>query len=121
MPEGQSHKRAKSKAAGKTGRTEVKISGGRRLDAATQRRAVEVETSGSIQRLGKAASRLKDSRRSQHVLVVPERDFPKARQAMKRVGVSGTLRNLTGTKRASVSVHKGSKRAASSRGKSSRR
>jgi hypothetical protein len=33
MPESKSHKYAKNKAAGKTGQTEVPLSGKRRLDA----------------------------------------------------------------------------------------
>ncbi len=102
MPERKTHKLAKSKAAGKSGQTEVKISGGRRLDAATNKSAIEVETSGSKQRLEKAASRLKSSGKSQHILVVPQKDMSKARQAMRTTGVSGTVRNLTGTKKSGV-------------------
>ena len=109
MPEGQAHKRAKSKAAGKTGRTEVMIKGGRRLDAMTRKRAIEVETSGAPARLTQAARRLRASGKPYHTLVVPQRDFPKARQAMRQAKVSGTVRNLTGTR--SSHVH-GSKRTA---------
>lgn len=43
MSETDSHKRAKRKAAGKP---EVKISGRRRLDSASPKRATEVERSG---------------------------------------------------------------------------
>ncbi len=117
MPEGQSHKRAKSKAAGKTGRTEVKISGGRRLDAMTKMRATEVETSGAPARLTQAARRLKASGKPQHTLVVPQRDFPKARVAMRQAKVSGTVRNLTGTKTSRVPASKGAKRTGASRKK----
>jgi len=102
MAEKQTHKEAKAKAAGPSGKTEVPIKGGRRLDAATGGLAIEVETSGSPQRLRLAAQRLKASGRKQHVLVVPQRDMPKARETMKNVGVSGTVRNLSGTKKASV-------------------
>lgn len=117
MPERQSHKKAKLEAAGKTGRTEVKISGGRRLDAMTKKRAVEVETTGAPARLRQAARRLQGSGKPQRVLVVPQRDFPKARQAMQRAGVSGTIRNLTGTRSSHVRPPRGTTRTAASRRK----
>ena len=63
MPEKPSHRRAKNKAAGPGGQTEVLLPGGKRLDARTQGggRATEVERSGSPQGLEAAASRLKRS------------------------------------------------------------
>ena len=94
MAEKQTHKEAKAKAAGPLGKTEVPIKGGRRV--------IEVETSGSVVRLCQAAQRLKASDRKQHVLVVPQRDMPKAREAMTKVGVRGTVTNLSGTKRTQV-------------------
>jgi hypothetical protein len=102
MAEKQIHKEVKAKAAGPSGKTEVPIKGGRRLDAATGGRAIEVETSGSPQRLRQAAQRLKGSGKGQHVLVVPQKDMPKAREAMTKTGVRGTVRNLSGTKKAHV-------------------
>lgn len=102
MTETQSHKRAKSKAAGKSGRTEVPISRGRRVDAVSKNRATEIERSGSISNLEKAARRLKASGRTQKVLQVPQKDMPKASKAMKSVGVGGTVKNMSGTKRRSI-------------------
>ncbi len=55
MAESQSHKRAKAKAAGKSGTTEKPLSGNRRLDAATAKKATEVErsgTGGTVKNLG---------------------------------------------------------------------
>ena len=101
MTEKSTHKRAKSKFAGKTGRKEVPIKGGRRLDVMTKYKAVEIERGGPS-RLEKAAHRLKDSRKSQKVLVVPSKSMSKARQAMRKVAVSGTVRNISGTKRSYV-------------------
>lgn len=98
MPESPSHKEAKGKAASKGGRTEVPIKGGRRLDAATSYRAVEVERSGSPMSLKEAAQRLNDSGKPQHVLVVPQKDIKKAQEAMRAVGVTGAVKNLSGTK-----------------------
>lgn len=105
MSESDSHKRAKNQAPGKT---EVLISGGRRLDSASPKRATEVERSGSKQGLDKAAQRLKDSGRPQKVLQVPHRDLPKARQAIRDAGISGTVKNLGGTKSSHVPKARGS-------------
>ena len=101
MAEKSSHKRAKSKAAGKTGRKEVLIKGGKRLDVMTKHKAAEIERGGSSQ-LKKAAKRLKASRKSQKVLIVPSKSMSKAREAMRKVGVSGTVRNISGTKRSYI-------------------
>jgi hypothetical protein len=102
MAETSSHKRAKSRAAGKTGQTEKPIKGGRRLDACTKKRATEVERSGSQAGLEKAARRLRSSRKPQKVLQVPNKDMDKAAVAMRKVGVGGTVKNMGGTKRRSV-------------------
>ena len=102
MAESQSHKRAKSKAAGKGGKTETPLSGNRRLDARTKNKATEVERSGSNERLERAAQRLKDSGLPQKVLQVPQDDMDKAVAAMKAKRVRGTVKNMGGTKRRSV-------------------
>ena len=104
MTESQSHKRAKRKAAGRSGRTEVPVKGGQRLDAKTKsgKTATEVERSGTASGLGKAAVRLKKSRSIWKVLQVPQKDMSKATAAMRKVGVKGTVKNLTGSKRRSV-------------------
>jgi len=102
MSETKSHKQAKNKAAGASGTTEKPLSGRRRLDAATPKRATEVERSGSQQRLEQAARRLKSSRKPQKVLQVPQHDMGDAAKAMKKLGVKGTVKNMAGTKRKSV-------------------
>jgi len=102
MSETPSHKRAKDRAAGRSGRTEKPLPGGRRLDAATRGRATEVERSGSGKLLEAAAQRLRDSRRKQKVLQVPQKDMDSAASAMRRKGVRGTVKNMSGTKRRSV-------------------
>ncbi|GBE14991.1 hypothetical protein BMS3Abin14_01045 [bacterium BMS3Abin14] len=102
MSESNSHKRAKSEAAGKSGKTEVPISRNRNLDAATAKKGTEVERSGTQQGLDKAARRLKSSGKPQKVLQVPQKDMGKAVAAMKKVGVSGTVKNMGGTQRRSV-------------------
>ena len=102
MPESKSHKQAKRRAAGKSGTTEKPLKDGRRLDAVSKGRATEIERSGDTKALLKAAKRLKDSGKRQKVLQVPQKDMAKAVQAMREVGASGTVKNMSGTKRRSV-------------------
>ena len=102
MSESKSHKQAKAKAAGKSGITEMPLPGNRRLDAATAKRATEVERSGTKQGLKKAAQRLKSSGKPQKVLQVPQNDMDMATEAMKAAGIGGTVKNMGGTKRRSV-------------------
>jgi len=56
--------------------------------------------------LKKAAERLKDSAKPQKVLQVPQKDMAKAAKAMQNMGVSGTVKNMGGTKRRSVTKKK---------------
>jgi hypothetical protein len=102
MGETSSHKRAKAKAAGKSGKTEVPLKGDRRLDAVSKIKATEVERSGTVDGLEKAAQRLKASRKRQKVLQVPQKDMDRASQAMRKVRVGGTVKNMSGTKRRSI-------------------
>ena len=102
MPESPAHNRAKNKAAGKSGKTEVRLKDGRRIDAKTPKKATEVERSGSPKRLKQSAKRLKDSNASQKILQVPQKDMPKAVEAMKEVGIGGTVKNIGNTKKQSV-------------------
>jgi hypothetical protein len=97
MSESQSHKRAKSRAPGKT---EVPISRNRRLDSATKKTATEVERNRP--NLDKAASRLKASGRPRRVLQVPQPLMKDAAKAMRNKGVSGSVKNISGTRRISV-------------------
>ena len=108
MPETPSHRRAKNKAAGPGGQTEIPLPGGKRLDARTQGggRATEVERSGSAQGLEAAARRLKQSGAPKKVLQVPQKDMDAAAAAMRKVGVGGTVKNMGGTKRHSVRPRK---------------
>jgi hypothetical protein len=59
--------------------------------------ATEVETSGDFGRLMLAARRLAESGAPQKVLKVPYRHMSKAAAAMRRVGVSGRIRNMYDT------------------------
>ena len=104
MPEKTTHRRAKKKAAGYGGKTEVPLLGGKRLDALTEggRRATEGERSGTAAGLNAAARRLKKSGASQKILQVPQKDMDAAAKALRRVGISGTVKNMGGTKPRSI-------------------
>ena len=97
MSETISHKRAKANAPGKI---EVPIKGGRRLDSATSKTATEVER--NRQNLDKAASRLKASGRPNRVLQVPQPLMKDAAKAMRNKGLSGSVKNISGTRRIAV-------------------
>jgi hypothetical protein len=73
------------------------------LDARTAKTATEVERSGDADSLRAAAERLKASHAPSKVLQVPQRDMDKATQAMKAARVSGTVKNIGGTRSRSVS------------------
>ncbi|MBW2020338.1 MAG: hypothetical protein JRI65_10110 [Deltaproteobacteria bacterium] len=98
MSETRSHQQAKRNAPGKT---EVHISRNRRLDSATPKTATEIQRNPSG--IPKAVSRLRDSGRSRRVLQVPQQYMKKAVAEMRRQNVSGTVKNLGGTKRQSIS------------------
>ena len=101
MSETRAHRRAKTRAAGSGGRTEVPLPRGQRLDALTKGkgRATEVERSGSATGLRAAAKRLKLSGAPQKVLQVPQKDMSAAAGALRRAGIAGTVKNMGGTKR----------------------
>jgi hypothetical protein len=101
MTKSKSHKNAQAKAAGQNGTTEHKLPNGQKLDAlsANGKRTTEVELSGNYKA---AVNRLKISGANQKVLQVPNHCIDEAVQAMKDAGVSGTVKNMGGTKRKSV-------------------
>lgn len=100
MSESKSHYRAKNRAAGRGGRTEVSLRGNKRLDALTKggRRATEVERSGTAASLNAAANRLRSSGAKQKVLQVPQSDMGAAAKALRNAKTSGTVKNMSGTK-----------------------
>ena len=106
MGESRSHKAAKSRAAGKKGKTEVPLRSGKRLDAKVGNKATEVERSGDPRKLELAAQRLKESRTGKRVLQVPNQHMDMATAAMRKKGISGSVKNMSGTKRRSVSRKK---------------
>jgi hypothetical protein len=105
MSKSESHKRLQVKAAGKDGKTEVKLkNSNKRLDAITKtgKTATEVERSGTSSGLEKAAQRLKIIRSKIKVLQVPQKDMSQAVKAMKTKKVKGSVKNMSGTKRRST-------------------
>ena len=100
MSETPAHRRAKRRAAGPGGRTEVPLRGKQRLDALSKGggRATEVERSGSSTGLNSATHRLKKSGAPRKVLQVPQKDMGSAVKAMRKAGIGGTVKNMGGTK-----------------------
>ena len=105
MGESARHRELKRKAAANSGKTEVKPAFKKKsMPPKVLPRATEVERSGDMRRLVKAAKRLKESGKPQKVLEVPQKDLKKAVEAMKKAGVLGTVRNLSGTQRRYLGV-----------------
>lgn len=73
-------------------------------EAVTRYKAVEIERSSGMAALVKAAERLRVSAKSQKVLVVPAHSMKRATTAMVKAGVSGTVRNISGTRREYVAA-----------------
>jgi hypothetical protein len=67
--------------------------------ARDERRAEEVDRSGSARHLERAAKRLKHVDAVDRVLYVPQWDMAKAEMAMRKAGVTGAVSNLCGTRR----------------------
>ncbi len=61
------------------------------------KKAQEVDRSGSVVNLERAAKRLRSARAEDRVLRVPQWDMAKAVTAMKRAGVTGAVSNLCGS------------------------
>jgi hypothetical protein len=95
MVESRSHKQGKGRAR----RTEVPISGGRRLDAIRGNNAIEVERSGTSQGIGQALSRLLTQKNKTKILRVPQKDMDKAVELARKKGTNVTVTNLSKTRR----------------------
>ena len=63
------------------------------------KKALEVDRSGSLAHLERAAKRLKHEKAEDRVLYVPHWDLAKAEAAMRRAGVRGAVSNLCGSQR----------------------
>jgi len=99
MTESQSHKRAKNKAAGINGRTEIPISRGGRLDAKNGNKATEIERSGSTNGISMALGRLKTQTNAKKQLLVPNKDLDKAKNIAQKKGINVLIQNLSRSKR----------------------
>ncbi|MCI0695711.1 hypothetical protein L0337_27375 [candidate division KSB1 bacterium] len=95
MAESRSHKLGKGNAA----RTEIPISGRRRLDAIRGHYAIEVERSGTKKGLAQSLSRLRTQRNKSKILRVPQQDMDKAVKLTRSKGMNVTVTNLSKTKR----------------------
>ena len=106
MTETISHRRRKRKDAGLTGQTEVKLPGGKFLDALSGTGiAAEVERGGTlgirraVRRLGRA---VRSGKARKARLRVPDWELDTGFSEMRRQRVEGELTNLGGTRKLRV-------------------
>ena len=66
----------------------------------------EIERGGTPSSLQRAAQRLKESKKPQKVLIVPQRDMVKGRKAMRDTRLAGTVKNISGTKSSYIGAKK---------------
>jgi len=92
------HEILKSRERGK----KEKSTRGGRFDASTTIKVVEIERTGSPQRLEHAILKLRKSTKPQKILRVPDHDMKKAKDIAKKLGANLTITNLGKTKRAST-------------------
>jgi hypothetical protein len=95
MSASRSHKQGKGNAA----RTEVPISGGRRLDAIRGTTAIEVERGGTPRKIDQALSRLSTQTNRQKILRVPQSDMDLAVERARQKNMNVTVTNLSKTRR----------------------
>ena len=91
------------KPAGRSARKKGPIKSGARPAATKRDTAIEVERGGNVD---EAVRCLKASAKPKKILVVPDDDMAKARAAMRKHRVGGTVKNLAGTKSSRVTKPK---------------
>lgn len=95
------HKVLKKAFASKSGKTELKTSGKRRIDYLNPKRR-EVGEIERNRRIKEALLRLKTKKTIHKVLRVPQRDFDKAITMARQLKMKVTITNLKGNKRKTV-------------------
>ena len=98
MSESRSHKNGKGSAA----KTEISISGNRRLDAIRGNYAIEVERGGTPKKIDQALSRLKTQANKRKILRVPQNDMNMALEQAQKKSINITVTNMSKTKRKRV-------------------
>lgn len=66
------------------------------------KKAEEIDRTGSVKHLERAAKRLKHMKGEDRVLYVPYWDMAKAEEAMRKAGVRGAVSNLCGSQKKRV-------------------
>ena len=98
MKRSKQHEILKSRERG----NKEKPTRGGRFDASTIIKVVEIERTGSSQRLEHAILKLKKSTKPQKILRVPNHNMKKAKEIAKKLGANLTITNLGKTKRVST-------------------
>jgi hypothetical protein len=96
------HTQLTRKAAGRGGRTEVPIAGGRRLDIKKPNAAIEIERSADPARIRAALQRLTTQTNIRKELRVPQPNLDRAAEIARGAGIKVTVTNLSGSKRRPV-------------------
>ncbi len=80
----------------------------RRLSAKAkgEKRTVQVDRSGAVRQLERAAKRLRAVKASERILRVPQWDMDAAVVAMRQAGVAGVVTNLCGSRRIRVELRR---------------
>ncbi len=94
MSRSKQHERLKSLESGRKERPTPKG----RFDVSTRIKDVEIERSGSPQRIKHAISKLKDTTKPQKVLRVPQHDMNRASKIAREMNAKITITNLGKTK-----------------------
>lgn len=97
------HRQLVRREAGKTGKTEVRLPSGSRLDVLTRRGvAKEIELYNDPEKLRLAVSRLKEAKdkgmAKEVILKVAQPNMPDGVRVMEELKVEGTVSNLKGSK-----------------------
>lgn len=88
MPESQTHKEIKIKAAGKSGKTEKRLKYGGKIDAWAKKKAIEYERSGTKSSLSRSIRKLKRTRKKHKILRVPcKKDVLIAKEVARKLKV----------------------------------
>ncbi|MCX7615952.1 MAG: hypothetical protein N2Z68_00950 [Patescibacteria group bacterium] len=93
------HRQIQKQIARKKGKIEVPLTHKRRLDVLRKKKAIEIERSGSPERIVKALNRLKSKKTLSKELRVPQWDLDKAKEIGKKKKMRVVIKNISGTKK----------------------
>lgn len=99
MVRSKRHGQLQRKLAGRKGKIEVPIRGGRRIDVQKGRKVSEIERSGDPERIRQAIRRLHAKKTFKKELLVRDADLDKAKEIAQKEKGKLTIQNLSKTRR----------------------